>query len=297
MNKFDQINLDINELFQNNSINMEFKKDNFFFKFFKRYILAFLFFFKIHQKLINSGFLLSWFEEFRLYWQSVLKGRPIYFHDFHFLLGIYRQRFQSVSVPDYANEKEFLNAFQNQKTVYHLFGAVRKYSYEPLSCMKYENFIKNNDTIIEYGCGIAPITKSLLNYSLLKNLDLYIADIKQINSHFAKWRLGNDAKFIEITPYQNPLKNFEKKINVVFLITVMEHLPDPLEVVKNIHNSLKSGGYLIFDYILSEGKFQDTVEAVEQRENVLDFMEKNFNVVKGNLFKKKTINFAVIQKK
>ena len=57
------------------------------------------------------------------------------------------------------------------------------------------------------------------------------------------------------------------------------------------------GGHLIFDYILSDGNSQDTIKAVEKRNDVLEFMEKNFNLIKGNLYKDKTINFAVIQKK
>ena len=85
----------------------------------------------------------------------------------------------------------------------------------------------------------------------LSNLKLYVADIKQINSHFARWRLGYEAKYLEIHPYKNALENFSKQSNVVFLITVLEHLPDPLNVVKSIHASLKSGGFLIFDYLVN----------------------------------------------
>ncbi len=297
MNKFDQINIKIDNLFENKTINNNFKRKNFFIRLIKRYFLAILFVLKIHKRLINSGLLIAWFDEFRLYWSNILKGRPLFFHDFHFLLGIYRQKFMSVTTTDHASEKEFLDSWQNEKTVYQLFGAVRRFSYEPLTCVKYEKYIKNNDTVIEYGCGIAPISHSIIQYSYLKNLNLYIADIRQINSHFAKWRLGNEVKFLEIKPYQDPLKEISDKPNVVFLITVMEHLPDPLNVVKNIHNSLVPGGHLIFDYILSDGNSQDTIEAVEQRNDVLEFMEKNFNLIKGNLYKDKTINFAVIQKK
>ena len=297
MNKFDKIKVNINELFQNSSVNTKYKRKNFFFRILLRYFLGALIILKIHRRLINSGLFISWFDEFKFYWQNILKGRPLYFHDFHFLLGIYRQRFTTVTTPDYANEKDFLDSWQNQDTVYQLFGAVRRFSYEPLSCVKYEKYIKNNDTVIEYGCGIAPITDSLIKYSLLSNVKLYVADIKQINSHFARWRLGNEAQYIEIHPYKNALENFSQQVDVVFLITVLEHLPDPLNVVKNIHASLKSGGFLIFDYFLSDGKTQDTIEAVEQRKDVLDFMKDNFRLVKGNLNEEKTINFAVIQKK
>ena len=77
----------------------------------------------------------------------------------------------------------------------------------------------------------------------------------------------------------------------------MEHLPDPLEVVKNIHRSIKKGGYLLFDYILSDGHAQDTIEAVKQRDQVLSFIKQNFDLKKGELTNNQTINFAVVQKK
>ncbi len=298
MNKFDNLSININELFDNNThINKNISHTNFLLKFFKRYFLAFLLFSKTYEIFINSGIFLRWFNEFKFYWTKVLKGRPLYFHDFHFLLGIYRQKFQKVTTPENSTEKEFLDSWQNKDTIYQLFSAVRRFSYEPLHCYKFEKFIKNGDKLLEYGCGIAPITYSLKNYSLKKNLQLNIADIRQINSHFARWRLSSDVNFIEIEPYKNPLMGFEENFDVVFLITVMEHLPDPLETVKNIHRSIRKGGYLLFDYILSDGEAQDTAEAVKQRKEVLRFIEQNFKLIKGNLFIDKTIDLAVVQKK
>ena len=49
------------------------------------------------------------------------------------------------------------------------------------------------------------------------------------------------------------------------MITVMEHLPNPLETVEMITMSLKKEGVLIFDYILGDGDGHDTIEAVTQR--------------------------------
>jgi len=260
MNKFDNLIINIEELFRKNHyIDNKFLNKNFLVKFFKRYLIGFLLFIKFYDRLINSGFLLKWFTEFRLYWSNVLGGRPIYFHDFHYLLGIYRQKFQSVETPENSSTEDFLKSWQNKNTIYQLFSAVRRFSYEPLHCYKYEPYIKNGNKLLEYGCGIAPITYSLQNFSLRKSLNYNIADIKQINSHFAKWRLGNKVNYIEIEPYKNALIKYEENFDVVFLITVMEHLPDPLNVVQNIHKSLKKDGFLLLDYILSNGEHQDTV--------------------------------------
>ena len=297
MNKFDELSIDIKKLFENKDhLNNKISNSNFILKLLRRYSAAFLLLTKTYEIFINSGIFLRWFKEFKLYWIEVLHGRPLYFHDFHFLLGIYRQKFQRVATPENSSEKEFLDSWQNKDTIYQLFSAVRRFSYEPLHCYKYESFIKNGDKLLEYGCGIAPITYSLKNYSVKRDLNFNIADIRQINSHYAKWRLGTDANFFEIKPYQNPLKDMENTFDVVFLITVMEHLPDPLEVVKNIHKSIKKGGLFMFDYIFSDGEAQDTIEAVRQREEVLEFIKTNFSIKKGNLYISKTIDFAVVQK-
>ncbi len=298
MNKFDNLSVDINKLFEDsNYVNSKSSDTNLILKFIKRYFIGFLIFTKTYKVFINSGIILNWFEEFQSYWMNVLKGRPLYFHDFHFLLGVYRQKFQKVTTPENSTEKEFLNSWQNKDTIYQLFSAVRRFSYEPLHCYKYEKFIKNGDKLLEYGCGIAPITYSLKNFSIKSDLQFHIADIRQINSHFARWRLAKDVNFIEIKPYKNPLEDLKEKFDAVFLVTVMEHLPDPLEVVKNIHRSIKTGGYLLFDYILSDGHAQDTIEAVKQRDQVLSFIKQNFDLKKGELTSNQTINFAVVQKK
>ena len=298
MNKFDNLSVDINRLFEDsNYVNSKSSDTNLILKFIKRYFIGFLIFTKTYKVFINSGIILNWFEEFQSYWMNVLKGRPLYFHDFHFLLGVYRQKFQKVTTPENSTEKEFLNSWQNKDTIYQLFSAVRRFSYEPLHCYKYEKFIKNGDKLLEYGCGIAPITYSLKNFSIKSDLQFHIADIRQINSHFARWRLAKDVNFIEIKPYKNPLEDLKEKFDAVFLVTVMEHLPDPLEVVKNIHRSIKKGGYLLFDYILSDGNAQDTIEAVKQRDQVLNFINQNFDLKKGKLTNNQTINFAVVQKK
>jgi hypothetical protein len=60
---------------------------------------------------------------------------------------------------------------------------------------------------------------------------------------------------------------------------------------------LKSKGHLLFDFILSDGEGQDTKEAIDQRKRVLEFIEKNFNLIDGNLSVNKSIEFCVVQKK
>jgi len=277
---FDDIEVDINELFDSTYDFPKPQKPGYIKRLFNRYFFGLLIKLRLYTRLVDNGFLRSWFEEFKHYWSLVLDGRPLFFHDFHFLLGVYRQKFQNLETPDNASTKEFLDSWQTD-TLYLLFGAVRLYAYHPLTFYKLEKWISNGDDVLEYGCGIAPITYYLTNYGLKRDLDFSIADIRQINSHFARERLGKSVNFIEIEPYINPLVG--KKFNVIFMITVMEHLPDPLQTVQNITSSLNQDGIFIFDYILGDGDGHDTIEAVDQRGEVLKFINKNYYVLSGAL--------------
>ena len=112
-NNFDKLRINIKEIFESN-IKRKKEYSNFFLiKFFKRYLVAILYKFGIYERLINSGIIIGWFDEFKEYWIKVLGGRPLWFHDFHFLLGIYRQKYQNVEVTPNSTEKQFLEAWQN----------------------------------------------------------------------------------------------------------------------------------------------------------------------------------------
>ncbi len=89
------------------------------------------------------------------------------------------------------------------------------------------------------------------------------------------------------------LENYD----LVLLNTVLEHLPDPFEVVKNISDSINSGGHLIFDYILSSGHGLDTIESLEQRSKVLDYISDKFIIEFGKIEHKKSMGNTVVRKK
>ena len=294
-NFYNRMEVNINALFDRSLEAPNFQHSAYWKRLLNRFFTGALIKLGWYVRLVDAGIIRNWFVEFEKYWSNVLEGRPLYMHDFFFLLGIYRQRFQDVETPDSPNAEVFLDSWQNHDTLYMLFGAVRLYAYHPLGAHSFEKWIHHGDTILEYGCGIAPITHFLLKYSLKRNLKIDIADIRQINSHYAKYRFGRAVNFLEIQPFHNCLVN--NKYQVVFMITVMEHLPDPLETVKRITASLKSGGILVFDYILGDGDGQDTIEAVTQRGDVLDYIIKNYDLLDGKIQKNISMSKTVRRKK
>ena len=293
-NKFDNLNFDLTKL-KKKIENEKIKKKPFIPNIFKKYFVGFLIYTGIYRKLINSGLIDSWFVEFNYFWKKYLEGRPLYFNDFFYLLGIYRQKFQNIIVKDNPDQKKFLEPWQNSESLYLLFGAVRKYAYEPFSFFNVDKYLNNGSKFLEYGCGIAPISSSILNYSS-KKTDIYYADILQINSIYAQYRLKGRAKFVELTPLKYDL-NLPNDFDVITIRTVLEHLTDPLDCIKYLTSILKKDGLLILDYVISEGKGLDTIESLNQRNQVIEFIDKNFLVIDGSLNYDKTINIAVAKKK
>lgn len=88
----------------------------------------------------------------------------------------------------------------------------------------------------------------------------------------------------------------EKKYNVIFMVTVMEHLPNPIQTIENLTNNLKPSGIFIFDYILGDGDGQDTLAAINQRKEVLDYIGKKYTVLSGDLNYKESMGTTVCRK-
>jgi len=291
-NKFDQMTVDIDELFMQPSegrLNKEFP--SFLQRIIKRLTIGSLLKTGLHRRLVDSGFIRGWFDEFELYWITVLDGRPLQLPDFFFLLGVYRQKFQACSVQQGAGSREFLAAWQDPKALYLLFGAVRTYAHQPFFGFRQEKWVKNNDKILEFGCGIAPATNFFLNYSTRRRLTFDIADIRQINSHYAKFRFGTAAHWIELETHNAVLPR--KRYNVVFLIQVLEHLPDPVSAIRAICDSLVDDGVLIFDFILGDGDGLDTVEALQHRAEVIGLLKRKFVVEEGRLSEDESMGITV----
>ena len=122
---------------------------------------------------------------------------------------------------------------------------------------------------------------------------MHVADIRQINSHFARWRLGSLAKFIEVQPLEKV--ELTEIYDVIFLVTVMEHLPDPLTTVTNLLDALWPGGTFIFDYVLSDGDGQDTAESIRDRDSVLKLIESRTSLLKGSISYEKSMDLTVVK--
>jgi len=129
-------------------------------------------------------------------------------------------------------------------------------------------------------------------------LKIYIADIQTLAFHYATYRFRYCSNVIPLllTPENNFLLRINDDLDAIFCITVFEHLNRPLDTVKIFYEKLKPGGLLFFDYIRGEGPGLDTKQGVTQRDDVLSFILKNFDLVYGNISKEKSTGLAIVRK-
>jgi len=122
---------------------------------------------RVWERLVHSNIALGWFHEFERYWVEELHLRPISPPDFHFLKGVYRQRFQTlIDVSD-------VNAALN-----------------PLAARDVIRWIPRHGTVLEFGCGLAPITNSLTRFYRDRNLRITCADVEHVLFHNMRSRFS-----------------------------------------------------------------------------------------------------------
>jgi 2-polyprenyl-3-methyl-5-hydroxy-6-metoxy-1,4-benzoquinol methylase len=250
---------------------------------------------RVYDRLVDAGLIRGWFDEFAEFWTKALGGRPLKLHDFFYLHSHYRAGFQKIEVQNNADRDQFLEAWQKFENVFLLFSSTYRYALHPFSYRPFRQFLPTGGRVLEYGCGFAPIVTSMIR-SGRNRFDYTIADIRTLNYAFTKYRLlSHGVNCVDVVPFRS--NDFKQTFDTIFLLTVLEHLPNPSEVVEELTSCLKPGGFLIFDYILSEGKGLDTLSSVEFRLEVLQFLRKHFQPVLGEFSEDTSMGTTVIRKK
>jgi 2-polyprenyl-3-methyl-5-hydroxy-6-metoxy-1,4-benzoquinol methylase len=290
-NLFDQVELDIEKLHQElNSGILPFSRNEHYLNILHRVLCRF----NYYDAFIESGFIRGWFQEFHEFWSCVAHGRTLNLPGFFYLYSHYRIRFQYVEVEEQAKASAYKHAWQRYENIFTLFQYVYKDAAHPFAYRSFKKVLPEGGRILEYGCGAAPIVTSMVK-SRCKRYQYTIADIRGFPYLYAKYRLmQHGVECVDIEPYQAP--KLTGRFDAIFLQTVLEHLPDPVVVMNILTDHLNSGGILVFDYILSEGRGLDTKEAVQMRGPVLDHIKANYQLLRGQLLYDKSMSTTVARK-
>lgn len=146
-------------------------------------------------------------------------------------------------------------------------------------------------SVVEYGCGIAPFTNFMvenMSPDQLKDMKFSLADVAGEHLNFAKWRLNKRAPdkefdFHTVTP-EEQTPNFTRNFDVVCIMDVLEHVPNPYNVIRNLHAHCNPNAVLVETWVdKSHGHASgpDLEESDEQREITEEFLADNFTLIQS----------------
>lgn len=240
----------------------------------------------LQEVLVTCGLRRAWFDEFHDYWQNVLTGRPLRVLDFFMLAHDYRKRQQHMRELSWATAEQHVQNWQAPSELYSTFAFVRNDAMRPVIAPRFWSHLKAGDSILEYGCSLAPFYSCYRKFYAHLGCRWTLADIANFPFHYAKYRYRGDSQvdFRTIEPggFRDPMAS-ERKYNVIVLTTVLEHLDDPLYVINYLTARLQQGGHLVFDYLISEGKGLDTPQALSMRKECLKWILERFDIVEGSV--------------
>jgi 2-polyprenyl-3-methyl-5-hydroxy-6-metoxy-1,4-benzoquinol methylase len=146
----------------------------------------------------------------------------------------------------------------------------------------YRNLVTHIErpAILEYGCGSAVLTEYLIER--FPNLKYTVADILSNTLDFVRWkkeRYGYQYNILNIGAGKQGIP-LSDPYDLIICQDVLEHTPNPLEIVTSFVEHLSSEGVLVVDFINAPGG-ENLDEAAEQRESVKAYLRENLIPIKA----------------
>lgn len=237
------------------------------------------------ESIITTGIVKAWLEQFVDYWCDCLNGRPLSVNDFLSLYFHYRCNFQQIYKSDWSSSEQHVQNWQRPENIFLTFQLVLRTALHPIRSFDFLSLLKPGSRVLEYGCGSAPMYNTWRRFKPYMPCSWTLCDIPGFPFHFVRHVCGADsaATFVTIYPdmFVNPLEGMPP-FDIIILQEVMEHLDNPMQLIKQLTDLLKKGGLLFLDYVVSDATHLDTVAGLEQRMEVLKFLENKFEWVRGN---------------
>ncbi len=142
---------------------------------------------------------------------------------------------------------------------------------------------RKNIRVLDYGCGVGDYGLAFAT----QGYRITVLDIEGGNLDFAKWRFDQRNIPVDVVPVTDDnLYPALEPHNIVLAGELLEHVRDPIAVLKNIFDSTPKGGYL---WLSGYPEFEREVggdhlqEAADVRLEALDLLLSHTEKVRVNL--------------
>lgn len=124
--------------------------------------------------------------------------------------------------------------------------------------------------ICEYGCGIAPVTAWLTRtWPWRGAMAPTLVDVPSPTFDFARWRL---PQALALVPGLGPRFPLRVSYDGIVCLDVLEHVPEPLALVRHFVEHLLPGGILAVNFQPGDGGDENLTSAARQRPAVLAYL-------------------------
>lgn len=129
--------------------------------------------------------------------------------------------------------------------------------------------LKPSGKVCEYGAGVGPVTHWLIKY--FKAWRYYLVDLDCPVLTFSRWRFRNypQVSFGVVKSLTPPLKD---NFDIIICKQVLEHVPNPLTIIKSFVKHLKPGGWIFLDYVNDPGQ-ENLIASAKNRRQVLKYLD------------------------
>jgi len=198
----------------------------------------------------------------------------------------FRENMEDVTeeaLKDWNNKKDINDFYKN--TLAYVYGLVAFNDDYRITNILHPFVGMKNKTVLDYGGGIG-----ILGMLLTSDNMVYYYDLDSKTKDFAKFmntKLKNKITFID-----DETKIFENPIDVVICVDVLEHLVNPMKLIKTITENLPKRGLFLttgLDFSSSEKNPMHLRENYNYRKEYFEYMDKNYNVVFFHPTKNETI--------
>ncbi len=123
----------------------------------------------------------------------------------------------------------------------------------------------------EYGCGVAPITAWLR--PRFPRWRYTLVDLPSPMLEFVRWRFRDHPKVETKSPGLGADLPLSRDYDLITCMDVLEHVINPLEVVRHLTEHLKPGGTLHLNFIHAPGG-ENLVESAAQRAEAILYLNR-----------------------